>query len=745
MRFIHWIVLLAFLLSACSMTGGSDVNPTLQVSLPVPQVNVTSAPDIQAAATEFLTAWQNDDYQSMYEMLTPVSRDAISFENFEKRYRDAAANLSLDSLSFELLSTLTNPTSGQIAYRINFKTVLLGEIQRETVMNLVLENGGWKIQWDDGMIMPELRGGNRLALDINVPVRGSIYDRTGNALAAQADAVAIGILTEQIDSRSELISQVSRVTGRPANDIAELIRGDSLNWYVPVGEAPLADVQERYDALSGLPGLAMNNYSSRYYYYNGAAPHLTGYVLSIPAEELEAYQRKGYRVDEKIGASGLEKWGDNYLSGSRGASLYVVDLQGQIVTRLAQTDSNPSMNIYSTIDREFQIGVQRALAGFRGAIVVMEVDTGRILAMVSSPTFDPNAFEPNNYNSSLLLNEILNNPDRPLINRATQGGYPLGSVFKIVTMAAALESGAYTPETEYNCKSDFTELPGYILDDWTKERGLAPSGVLTLVEGLMRSCNPWFYHIGLDLYRQNRTKDVSNMARAFGLGSATGIGQVAEDVGAVSDPANEFDAVQMGIGQSTMLVTPIQVVDFIAAIGNGGTLYRPQAVEKITSPDGEQPFTFQPEVRGKLPVKPETLAAIMDGMQGVVEDRRGTAQVTFLGLGLKVYGKTGTAQNPAAKPHAWFAGFTDENREDKPDIAVVVIAENAGEGSAIAAPIFRRVLELYYFGKPLRLFPWEASYWVTKTPTPTLGPTDTPGPTATPTETETPSPEESQE
>ena len=739
MRINKWFLLLALGLSACSMTS-SETTPLPTVTLPAPQISITSVPDIQAVATTFLTAWQSDNYQAMYDLLTPVSRDAISLDNFTQRYRDAAANLSLESLDFEVLSALTNPTSGQVAYRLNFKTVLLGEFQRDTIMNLSLENGGWRIQWEEGMILPELRGGNRLALDIKVPVRGTIYDRNDNALVTQADAAALGVLTEQIESRSGLIVQLARVTGMTTDAIAELIRGPNLNWYVPIAEVPLADVEARHEILSSLNGLAINNYSSRFYFNGGAAPHVTGYVLAIPAEELEAYQRKGYRVDEKIGAAGLEKWGDNYLTGVRGASLYVVDSNGQVVTRLTQTDSMPSMNITTTIDRDLQLGIQQTLSGFRGAVVVMEVKSGRILAMASSPTFDPNAFEPNNFNSSVLLNQILNNPNQPLLNRAAQGGYPLGSVFKIITMAAALESGLYTPTSEYLCKADFTELLGATFYDWTYDKGVAPSGLLTLPEGLMRSCNPWFYHIGLDLYRQNRTKDVSNLARAFGLGSATGIGQVAENVGAMPDPVSEEDAVQMAIGQGTMLVTPLQVVDFIAAIANGGTLYRPQVVEKIASPSGEEPFTLQPEVRGNLPIKPENLKTIQDAMLSVVENPRGTAHITFMGLGIKVHGKTGTAQNPFGKPHAWFAGYTEQNREDKPDIAVVVLAENAGEGSEIGAPIFRRVVELYYNRKPQRLLPWEAAYWVTKTPSPTPGPTETPGPTPTPADTETPEP-----
>jgi penicillin-binding protein 2 len=743
MKVHYWSLLLALLLVGC-FPGKAAKTPTGTPSATPrqPEVTVVKVPDAQAAAGNFLEAWKAEDYNKMYDLLTPVSQDATDRGKFTKRYQDVAINLTLQTLEYEVLSSLTNPLSAQVAYRVTFHTAVLGDLTRDMVMNLSIENGIWKVQWDDGMIMPELKGGNTLGLEYKIPGRGNIYDRKGSAIVAQADAVSLGVIPGDIVPEQEgtLVNQLSKLTGKTPQAIRAMYDQAGANWYVAIGETSSDAIQNSLDILSGLGGLVMRNFKARYYYDGGIASQSIGYVLSISKEQLEDYQRKGYSGNEKVGYQGLEKWGENYLAGKRGATLYVIDPSGQVVTRLAQVDAQPSMSIYTTLDKDLQEQAQRAMEGFRGAAVVMERDTGRILAIVSSPTFDPNIFEPTNYNSQ-LLNQLLNNGEQPQFNRATQSGVPLGSVFKVITMSAALESGLYNADTTYDCGYQFTELPGFIGEDWTVAHEVAASGKLTLPEGLMRSCNPYFWHIGLDVFRQKGAKVVSDMARAFGLGKETGIGQVSENTGNIQDPLTENDAVQMAIGQGTVLVTPLQVVDFVAAIGNGGTLYRPQLVDKIAPPDGDPVFTFKPEPRGNLPLSPENLKILQDAMRSVVENPRGTAHYSFTGIQVPIYGKTGTAQNPGEQPHAWFAGYTNAQDPNRPDVAIVVLAENAGEGSEVAAPIFRRIIEIYYQGKPQKMYPWEASFYVTKTPTPLYTETPVPADTETPTpEEETPAP-----
>jgi penicillin-binding protein 2 len=703
-------------------------------------------------ASAYLEAWQAENYPGMYAMLTALSREAFAEEAFTKRYRDVAVEAALSGWDYEIMGSLVNsPYSAQVSYRVTLRSVLVGDIQRETQMGLSLENGQWQVQWDDTLILPELRGGNILRMEYLAPARANIYDRNNRALAAQTDAWVIGLDAGKVDldSQGRLLGLLYEITGDPRNrpevlgPIVDSYR--SFSGYVYVGDVPVEEIQPYLDRLTSYSGVLLNSSRARYYF---EAPHVTGYVRAIQAEEVEKYKRLGYNpYSDRIGEMGLETWGEPYLGGSRGGKLYLVSPEGATITVLAERPARPSQAIVTTIDKDLQKGAQKAMGGFLGAIVVLERDTGRVLALVSSPGYNPNLFEPTLYENPALLSEVFDPVTTPLLDRAADGQYPLGSVFKIITMAAALESDLYTPESEYTCGYFFEEIPGVKLNDWTYdhflEDGKTPSsGILTLPEGLMRSCNPWFWHIGLNLYSRGMTTSVSNMARGFGLGSATGV-EIAEQPGNIPDPASSLDATNLSIGQGNTLVTPLQVADFIAAVGNGGTLYTPKLVERVEAPNGALTDVFTPTIRGTLPITDTNLQIIQDAMMSVVTNPRGTAWHRFRGLEINIAGKTGTAQSGYGEPHAWFAGYTFENNPEKPDIAVVVIVESIGEGSDYGAPIFRRIIEIYFYGKPLTVYPWESAIGVVKTPTPAV--TDTPTaepPTPTPEEppTETPQP-----
>jgi penicillin-binding protein 2 len=640
-----------------------------------------------------------------------------------------------------------NPQAAQVRYRLTLHSAVVGDITRETWVDLKRYEGEWLISWSDQAILPELRRENGLFLNVVTPTRANIYDRDGLALAVQDDIVALWIVPDQIGGRrreERMLESLSRLLGWPTQNIQELYEPfRETNFFIPLGEVSVDEFQREQGELSSVGGVQWAFYSGRHYLGNGIAPHAVGYVAQIQQEQLEQYLRRGYLQDAFVGQTGVEFAYEEELRGVPGGTLYLTDAEGNAVENLASRESQPPQAVYTTLDRNLQRWAQQAISGFSGAIVVLERDTGAVLAMVSSPGFDPNLFDARNPNSSPGLTDLFNSGGQPLVNRATHGVYPLGSVFKIITMSAALESEFYSPQSEYTCTGEFRELPGEVFYDWTVEKELPPHGQITLMQGLERSCNPFFWHIGLDLYNQGLTTALPDMAGEFGLGRATGI-EIGEALGQVPNPDWKLentgeawapgDAVQLAIGQASLQITPLQVARFVSAVGNGGTLYRPQIIRSIQTAEGVVSHQFEPDPQGQLPLAPENLAALQEAMFAVTSSPEGTARRVLRypsTFSVKIAGKTGTAESGLEDPHAWFAGYSFMEREDKPDIAVVVIVENQGEGSDWAAPIFRRVVETHFFDRPFTLYRWESEIGVERTPEPTERPEEE-SPTETP-------------
>lgn len=745
MKFFRWlsgIVILTFLTS-CGGEAGISIFPT-ETPLPQPIVTVVGAPDADAALSAYLDAFKVDDYNAMYGLVSQVSLDTITLEDFARRNRDALNEMSAGSFDYEILSSLVSPYSSEVAFRVTYHTALVGDLQRDMIARFALENNEWKLKWDDSLILPEMAGGNVLRMDYSSPSRGNIYDREGDVLAAQSDAHAFYVIPGNVteESLDVLLSEAQRLCGISMEALAQEIFNTPAQFPIALCEA---STQESERIRSVFPsGLGWEDYNTRYYFQQGVGSNIIGYTTFISEGDMETYRRLGYAQDARVGAEGIERWAENYLAGERGGSLYVVNPStGQIVTKIGEKESKAADSVYLTIDNNLQFYAQRAIEGFTGAAVVLELDTGRVLAMASSPTYDSNIFS-SPYGGDRYA-ELAQRQDTPFLNRAAQGQYPLGSVFKIITMAAGMESGLYEAQSTLDCQYDWTRLTDTVRYDWTwdhcQDRLQAgnecdtsdskPSGVLTLPQGLMRSCNPFFWEIGYVLDQNNRKNDIANMARAFGLGSPTGIDQITEASGQILDPPTVIDVVNQTIGQGDVQVTPLQVARFIAAIGNGGTLYRPQIVEKIEPVDGSAAeLVFKPEANGTLPITPDRLKVIQDAMWEVVHNPLGTANFRLRGLRIPVAGKTGTAESGSGDPHAWFAGYTMASESSGlPDIAIAVVLENQGEGSDWAAPVFQRIVETYYLGSPQTIYWFESNFGVTETPTPFGGiPTETPEP-----------------
>ncbi len=694
-RFI--LILSLVTLVACS---GPTRTPAPTTTVAITSTPIPPAPEDTAKV--FLSAWQEADYAAMYRQLAPNARLQTSDADFSGLYRKVQNEAIVFNVRAQTRATLKLGGKTQVTFHQEWDTGLFGTLQAENVMTLTLTENRWGIEWDAGLIWPGLGGGNQMRMTPAIPERANIYDRDGLGLAYRATDVTLGVIPGQIADEAALLNVLSQVSGLAPGVIKARYAQAAPTWYVPIAQVSGETYVQNRPLLDSQPGFQARSKSVRTYRPGGVAAHTVGYYGLIPQAGLETYRNLGYRGDEWVGLVGLEKWGEKYLAGSHGGQLDIVNAQGQVVTTLAAKRAVLSRPLFTSIQRPFQEQVERILDNadtvhgpHKSAVVVMNPNNGQILAISSHPGFDPNEIvNP----SSVAQTQPLTPTEKSYVHRAVMGLYHPGSTFKPIVMAAGLESGLFTPDSMFDDPGYWDGLgEAYRKTCWKKDG----HGHISLVNALSASCNVTFYQVGFAENKQN-VNLLPEMARAFGLGRPTGIIGLDEQAGLVPDAAYkkakgeiwyDGDAVNLSIGQGDLQVTPLQMAMAYSAIANGGTLYKPQIVLRIGSQDQGPEEALPTEVIGKLPVKPETLAAIRQGLRGVVASAVGTARHIFLGMPVKVAGKTGTAETGNAKPDAWFAAYAPS---DAPEIVVIVLVENIGQGSAVAAPIARNVIEAYF-------------------------------------------------
>ncbi len=736
-RIAVWLLLILLGATACNSVAlpnplATDIPPPTVVSTPEPTPTPITE-DAGGIARAFYRAWEGFDYLGMYSLLSPQSQALVDSQSFVNRYTDAMETARVVAVHTQPLAQNQDGAEAVFGARVTWETAVVGSITRDHNARLAYSQGRWGIVWDESLILPELAGGNRLALEYRIPARANIYDINGLALAYQGNLVTLGVVPGQIEDEEGLLAALSPMLGKTPEEIQEIYAPALPDWYWPIGDVPEAVMQENGPALQPYIGqglAAPRTRLTRLYSEGGVAPHIIGYTGPIPAERAAEYAAAGFRGDETVGLAGLELWGEEYLNGERGGVLSVVGPNGQLVQTLAEVPPVQSRSLYTTLEREFQQAVEQALAeaitshpiARAGSVVVLDVNSGAVRAMASYPTYNPNIFDPVRPNAAAELGAVLSDPQRPLLNRAAQGAYPAGSVFKIVTFSAALNSGLYDAGSRYNSTGTWNRLgDAFLKYDW-REGG---HGYITLRTAVVVSCNSCFYDVGYTLDGVDQFL-IPNTARQFGLGQETGI-QIPESAGLIPDPAWKIanvgqgwatgDSVNISIGQGDVQVTPLQMADMIAAIANGGYLYQPTLIDRIGAAGGAPEEVWPSQLRGELPITTDVLETIRGALYDVANDQNsGTAAYQFVGLPLRVAGKTGTAEDPPRVSHAWFAGYApaapytqpDGTVIEEPEIAIVVMIENSGEGSEVAAPIFRRIVEIYYDITPRTRLPWAA-------------------------------------
>jgi penicillin-binding protein 2 len=508
--------------------------------------------------------------------------------------------------------------------------------------------------------------------------------------------VTVGVIPQYLENAQEVIEYLASLTKVPADKIQTQINAARPDWFVPIADITFESSLEYDNLLNNLAGVDRRTHEVRTYNDGETGAHLIGYMGKIPAERKQEYMIQGYRGDELVGLAGVEGWAEQDLAGQRGGRLVTLSPSRQVLSELATISSRAGSSVYLTIDTLFQATVEHLLGERLGAVVVMDPHSGAIYALASYPRFKPAVFT-TGFDVEAWA-KLYTNEKRPLLNRASQGLYPPGSVFKIVTISAVLETLGLKPDAMFVCTGKWAGLGKEFEKKCWLEGG---HGRINLVDGLTQSCDVVFYEIGLALHKHD-PQILPNWGRAFGLGVPTDLLGLSESAGVMPDdawkqanlsqPLFDGDAVNSAIGQGYMLSTPIQIARLLAAIGNGGRLVRPRVIDRVVGVDGTA-RVFEPEVAGTLPLSPESLSLIRRSLEAVVTGARGTARYAFANIPYTVAGKTGTAESGQKEPHAWFAGYAPT---DEPRVAIAVILEHAGEGSREAAPLFRQVVEAFF-------------------------------------------------
>jgi len=452
-----------------------------------------------------------------------------------------------------------------------------------------------------------------------------------------------------------------------------------------------------------LPGMVSDVVPVRQYLQEEKMAHLIGYMGEISPEDLERDGMR-YASGDMVGKFGVERYLDSPLRGTNGAENVVVNVVGKEVRILGRISPIAGHNVILNVDSVLQEAAWNALEGKPGAVVALDPRDGAVLALVSSPSFDPNLFRGGI--SARDWKRLSQDPAHPLENRAISGQYPPGSTYKLVVAAAALEEGLITPDTAFHCNGSFT-LGNRTFRCWQKHG----HGSVSLHRAIVSSCDVYFYNLGKLL----GVDKIAQYARAFGFGEITGIDLPREKGGTIptrdwklarfKTPWQPGETISIAIGQGYNTATPLQLALAYGALANGGTVWRPRVVRQIESIDGKVVQAFPPEKKSVLPISEKNRLLLRDALWGVVNEPGGTGGA-LRRKEADVAGKTGTAQvvgyasdgkaksySGRFRDHALFVCFAPH---ENPEIVVAVIAENAGHGGSAAAPVARRVIDAYF-------------------------------------------------
>ncbi len=648
-------------------------------------------PAPEPVAIAYATAWVKNDYRTMWSLLTPASQQRVGTAGFIDRLPRIAEEMTARSVDAKVGQALhprlpdgsPDPRGVTVPLAVTFHTARVGDISRDTALHLVLQGekqeAKWLIDWSPEAILPGLTTGRLVRMTRLQTTRGRMITRDGTELATFGDGTEVGVVPGQIRDEAGMLASLSATLGLKTEDIKARY---TQSWVKPdtyVAIRSLRDLAPDVRAkLSVIEGVQLRPIRVRSY-PSGLLPQILGTVGEATDDDAAKLASRGVAAGDMIGKSGLEQTLDEYLMGTFGWRLGIVDENERPVETLAETPATPGLDGVLSIDPAMQRAADAALGGAKGAIVALDPWSGEVVVLSTSPNTDQ-------------------------FDRATFGQYATGSTFKLVTSAAALRTGALKPGEKVDCPYRWTGYgPGWVqVNHETSDLGL-----IDLRTALARSCNSFFYEMGKRLNDKD-PNILPNEAKSFGLGAATDIDFVYEAGGNVPSPDwvkekrpsnptwNPGDATNLAIGQGELLATPLQMASYVSAVANDGTVWKPRLVVELRDRAGNVVKTFPKQAARQADTKPTDLSLIRDGMRAVVADTDGTVYYPWKGYGIAVAGKSGTAETPTGRVNAWFIGFAPF---DSPHLAVATVLEQYNEypghyGSQDAATATRKVFSV---------------------------------------------------
>lgn len=592
----------------------------------------------------------------------------------------------------------------ELKRRVNIATLVILFFVMILVVRL------WYLQILRGPDYVKLSENNRIRMQwINAP-RGNIWDRKGREIITNRPFFNVTWVREDAPNPDVVLKKMAVILNVDISELLERIReGQDYPRYVPIRLKEDIDWKtlvyienHRYD----LPGIRIEVLPSRKYIHNNLASHMIGYLGRINPKELEDEKNLNYQPNDLIGKLGIEKLYEEKLRGEKGQRYVEVDVQGFEQREIAVHEPLSGNDIKLTIDLDIQKAAEKALESKGGAVIVMEVNTGRLLAFASSPPLELEEFVGGI--SQKAWDKMQQNEMHPFINKTIQGQYPPASTYKMVTALAGLSEGVINQDTIYYCAGSMM-LHGRRYHCWKR----SGHGAVSLIEALAQSCDVYFYQVGLKV----GVNALAKYGRSLGFGAQTGINLEHEKSGLLpttewklkqrNEGWQEGETMSTSIGQGFNLATPLQVCQMTATIANNGIRYRPQIIESILDESGAVTEKFEPIEDGRMLGDPKSLGLLKAGMLAVVNGDHGTAKIVRLD-GITVAGKTGTAQVVRLakyknvpeedvpykyRDHAWFTCYAPA---EKPEIAVTVLIEHGLHGSSGAGPVAKVVLESYF-------------------------------------------------